>query len=86
MLAVLAGCGHPATAGECDEIFRRSAELELKAQNVSNPEEISRRVEEARVARGEELTRECVGNRITDAAMECVRGAQTAEELDGCLK
>ena len=85
-LALLAGCGHPASAEECDEIFRRSAEIELKAQRISDPGEIRRRVDDARAAKGEELMRECVGKRITDAAMACVRGAETAEEFDGCLR
>jgi len=80
------GCGHPATAQECEEIFRRSAEVELRAQDVSDPEVIQRRVSEAQAAKGDELMKNCVGNRITDEAMECVRAAQTAQALDRCLQ
>lgn len=79
------GCGHPASREECEEIFRRSAEIELKSLNVTDPEEVRRRTSEAQEARGEELLQQCVGRRITDRAMRCVREAQTQEELDGCL-
>lgn len=79
------GCGHPATKAECEEIFARSAEIELRSLNVTDTEEIRRRTEEAREARGEALLEQCIGRRITDRAMRCVRGAQTREELDACL-
>jgi hypothetical protein len=80
-----AGCGHPATREECVEIFERSAEIELRSQNITEPEEVRRRTAEARAVKGEELLQRCIGRRITDRAMRCVRQAQTAEELDACL-
>jgi hypothetical protein len=79
------GCGHPATREECTEIFERSAEIELRTQNITDPAEVRRRTAEAREAKGEQLLEQCIGKRITDRAMRCVRQAQTAEELDGCL-
>lgn len=79
-------CGHPATPEECEDIFRRSAEIELRAQDIVDPADIERRVAEAKAAKGEALMKDCVGKRITDSAMECVRAAQTADELDACLK
>jgi hypothetical protein len=78
------GCGRPATHEECEEIFRRSAELELK--DVGDPQEVERRIEAARAARGEELIGRCVGTRVTDGAMQCVRQASTTEELDDCFQ
>ncbi len=80
------GCGHPATKQECEEIFRRSAEVELRAQKITDPALIRQRIEEARKAKGNELLEACVGKRITDRAMDCVRGAKTAQDLDKCLK
>jgi hypothetical protein len=82
----LLACGHPASAEECEEIFRMSAAIELKAQNVSDPAEIERRIAEARAAKGDALMKECVGKRITESAMACVRSAESAEQLDACLK
>jgi hypothetical protein len=82
---VVVGCGHPASKEECLEIFDRSAAIELELQNLSDPEIIKQRIETARVDKGEELMRQCVGRRITDRAMRCVREAKTAKELDTCL-
>lgn len=81
----VAGCRHPASEQECQEIFAKTAELELKSSNVTDPGEVARRIEEARAAKGAELTRGCVGTRITQSAMECVRAATSADELDRCL-
>jgi hypothetical protein len=84
--AVLLGCGHPATQVECDEIFNRSAEIELRLQNVTDPKVIAERTAAVRTAKGDELIQRCVGKRITDDAMTCVRKATTAEQMDQCLQ
>jgi hypothetical protein len=85
LAAGLFGCGRPATRAECDEIFDKSAELELRSQNVTDPAEITKRTAAVRAARGEELVGKCVGRRITQRALECVRKASTAEQVDRCL-
>lgn len=82
---VVVGCGRPATRAECDEIFDKSAAIELAAQNVTDPAEVQKRTAAVRAARGDELTSKCVGRRITQSAMECVRKASTAEQVDRCL-
>ena len=84
MCALLVGCGHPATKAECEEIFERSAEIELRAQKVSDPGLIEERTKEARAA-SDKLLEQCVGRRVTESAMECIRAAQTAGEFDACL-
>lgn len=84
MLGVVA-CGHPASRAECEEIFARSAELAVSAEGVTDPEEIKRQVEKARAEKGDALIPECVGKRITEEAMACVRKAATVEEFEGCL-
>ena len=86
LLALLGGCGHPASREECEEIFDRSAELELRAQNVTDPKVIAQRTAEARTARGEELMSRCLGRRITTSALECVRKANTSDQVDRCLE
>jgi len=85
LVTALVGCGHPATRAECDEIFDKSAELELRSQHVTDPAEITKRTAAVRAARGEELLGRCVGRRITQSAMECVRKAGSAEQVDRCL-
>lgn len=79
-------CGHPATLDECEVIFRRSAEIELRAQNVTDPKLVAERTEAVRVARGEGLLQQCVGKRITARALACVEQATTAEQVDDCLE
>jgi hypothetical protein len=83
---VLAGCGHPATKEECEAIFRRSAEIALKSQNVTDPAEVEKHVAEAREAKGKAMVDECLGKRITEKAMVCVNRAETSADLDRCLQ
>ncbi len=83
---LFAGCGHPASREECTVIFDRSAELELRAQRVTDPAMVEERVAAVRSARGDELIGKCVGRRITDRAMTCVKASQTDDEMDHCLQ
>jgi hypothetical protein len=83
--AVLSGCGHPATVAECEELLGRSAEIELRAQNITDPKVIAERTAAFRQARGQELLGHCAGKRITDRAMQCVRTAATVDEVYKCL-
>ncbi len=82
----MAACGHPASQEECDEIFRHSAEIALKNQKITDPAEVEKYVAEARAAKGQAMRDECVGKRITEKAMQCVRTADTSEQLDKCLQ
>lgn len=85
-LLVAVGCGHPATRAECEEIFQRSAAIELRSRDITDPDEVTRRTAEARADRGDALLEECVGTRITEAALTCVRDAQTVEDFEACLR
>jgi hypothetical protein len=82
---LLVGCGHPATRAECDELFAKNAEIELKAQRITDPKTVAERIEAARAAEGEAFAARCQGRRITQRALECVRQATTAEQVDRCL-
>ena len=84
-VALLAACGHPATKEECEEIFTRSAELALKEKDVRERDEVKKQIEQARTVKGDKLIEECLGKRITEEAMECVRGSESPQELDACL-
>ncbi|HEY8947150.1 MAG TPA: hypothetical protein VIM73_23060, partial [Polyangiaceae bacterium] len=74
-----AACGRPATEKECDEIVVRITELELKARGVGGADKAE--VAQTRDALRKTTLRDCVGRRISDEAMTCVRGAKTAEQL-----
>lgn len=82
----ISGCGHPANAEECNAIIAKSAELELRAQNVTDPAVIAQRIEAVKTARGEELLKRCVGKRITERALACVGRATSPQEVDACLE
>jgi hypothetical protein len=79
------GCGHPASREECDELFAKNAEIELRAQRVTDPKVIEERTAAARAAEGEAFTNRCIGKRIGKHTIECVRKATSAEQLDHCL-
>lgn len=84
--SALAGCGRPATVEDCNAIIAKSAELELRAQNITDPVVIQQRTEAVKVARGEELLKRCVGKRITESALACVSRAGSPREVDKCLE
>jgi hypothetical protein len=85
------GCGHPASEAECEVIMNRIVELELKAQKVTDPGEMAKRRSESLGLAGDrgraEVLQGCVGKRITDRALVCVREADNASEItDRCLQ
>ena len=81
-----AACGRPATIGECEEILRRTAELEMKGR-LGDKALIEQEVNAIAESMREQMTKKCVGKRITDDALKCVRSAKTAEELsEDCFR
>lgn len=85
--ALVLGCGRPATEAECREILRKAAELEL-AQRLDNDRALIEKelkgIEET--MRGPMMER-CVGKRISEKALTCVRAAKTADEVVSiCLR
>ena len=85
-LSGVAGCGHPATERECEEIVERIALLELggldAGQNV-----VAEEVKNAKESFRKEMRRKCVGRRITNAAMDCVRKASASRQIeDECFR
>jgi hypothetical protein len=87
-LGGLLGCGHPATEKECQEIADRVAQLELAASPAGkDPETAKEHLERTRNWVKEGQLKSCVGRRITDRAMQCVRAAKRAEEItDDCFR
>jgi hypothetical protein len=87
-LASLPACGHPATEKECQEIADRVTQLELANSPVGkDPDTAKEQLERTRNWVKEGQLKACVGRRITDAAMQCVRAAKKAEEItDNCFR
>jgi hypothetical protein len=75
----LFGCGHPATERECNEIVERITVLEL---GDASPETVKQEVAVTQDAMKREAHKRCVGRRITDAAMACVRSATKAKQIE----
>jgi len=88
LLLSTAGCGHPATEQECEEIADRVTELELRNSPVGrDPETAKEQLERTRNWVKESQLKSCVGRRITDGAMKCVRSAKNAQEItDSCFR
>lgn len=77
----LSGCGRPATEVECNEIVGRIAELELGEAKSADPADVQKQVAETKQAFRDKTRAQCVGKRVTDYALRCVRNAKTAEEI-----
>jgi hypothetical protein len=81
--ALVFGCGRKATQADCDLILDRYVEVQLRAMNVNDPATIAKRETEMRAEMKDEI-RDCVGKRVTDSMLGCVKRAQTNEEIDKC--
>ena len=83
----LAGCGHKATAADCQLIVDRNVEVEMKKLNITDPTAIAKRKdEEKNDPKTKSDLNGCIGKRITDAMMSCVVNAQTGDEIDQCIR
>lgn len=85
-LACALGCGRPATEDECRIILRRAAELQLKEQFAASKEVVQTELDAIEASMKDAMMQKCVGKRITDGALACVKRAQSSKELlDVCL-
>jgi hypothetical protein len=84
LLLLAAACGHPATEAECQLVVDRNVELQIKAMSAP-PGDVEK--EKARVrAEMDPMLKSCVGRRITDKKLACVKAAQSVKELDECFR
>jgi hypothetical protein len=81
----LAGCGRKATREDCEAVVDRNVELQLKALGVTDPATVAKRRDEMRGSMKDDIDK-CVGKRVTDAMMACVKSAETADKIDKCLR
>ena len=79
------GCGREATRADCEAVVDRNVEVQLKAMGVQDPALIAKRTEELRESMKDDIDK-CVGKRVTDGMMNCVKTAETAEQIDKCLR
>lgn len=80
---VLSACGHPATEEECRLMFDKSVEVEMRELAKADPDAIAKKQEGLRETFHDSL-KDCVGKRVTDARIACVRAATTPDQLAEC--
>jgi hypothetical protein len=82
------GCGHPASNQECQQIVERIATLELEKDGAkADPKAVGAQVDETKKALAQNTLKDCVGKRITEKAMQCVRGAKNSQQIvDDCFR
>jgi hypothetical protein len=80
-----AGCGRRATTADCDLIFNRYVEVQLRAVHITDPVEVTKREQAMRAEMKDDLL-QCPGKRITDSMLRCVQNAQTNDEIDKCTR
>lgn len=66
-------------------IFDRSVEVEMRALDKSDGETLTKKKAELGKTFEADL-KLCVGKRITDGTLACIRAAKTPEELGKCGK
>src|SRR5262249_978644 len=82
---VMAGCGRKATEAAFSFLPDPNPEGALKRMNITDPTAIAKRKDEIRGEFKESL-KDCVGKRVTDGMLACVGTAQTADEIDRCMR
>lgn len=78
---LLSSCGKPASAEDCEKIVERITELKLAEAKISDPAQVATTVTKTKQTFQAQTMEQCVGRRITDKALACVRSAATAEEI-----
>ncbi len=68
--------------------MERIATLELqKAGGVTDPKAVGEQIDETKKSLAANTLKDCVGKRITERAMQCVRTAKTSSEIvDDCFR
>ena len=79
------GCGRKATRADCEFVVDKNVEVKLKADGMTDAVLVQRRKEELRASLKEDIDK-CVGKRVTDGMLACVKSAETPEQIDKCLR
>ncbi len=84
-LSALAGCGRKATEADCQLIVDRNVDVQMRAMNITDPAAITKKQEDLRAVMKDSL-KDCVGRRVTDGMMDCVKEAKTTDEINACIR
>ena len=83
--ATLVGC-REATMADCQLIVDRTVELKLRESKTTDPEAVKKKQAEFRKELEEAMKSECIGRRISESAMTCVKSADQLAALQKCLR
>jgi hypothetical protein len=78
-------CGRRATEVDCQTIVDAVVDAELRAMNITDAATLQKKRDELRPAFKDDL-KTCVGRRITDGMMSCVKAAQTSQAIHDCIR
>jgi len=79
------GCGRKATREDCEIVVDRNVEVQMKALGVTDSAAIEKKRLEMHASMSDDIDK-CVGKRVTDAMIACVKNAETADKIDKCLQ
>jgi hypothetical protein len=80
-----AGCGRPASESDCQLILDRYVEVQMGEMKILDAGAVEKTKESIREQLQGEL-KGCVGRRITDGLLTCVKNASTPREVDACIR
>jgi hypothetical protein len=85
-IGVLVGCGRKATEADCMVIVDQMVVVKMKQKNQTDPAAIEKLKKELREEAKGEVMDGCVGKRISDGALDCIKKAETEEEIVKCMR
>lgn len=85
-LAGLVACGHKATEADCQLIIDRMVEVQLDKQGITD-EADRKRQKDILLSRTTGVdNKDCVGRRMTDGMLACVKKSKSQDEITACLR
>jgi len=79
------GCGRHATQADCEVILDRMVVVKLRQKNIVDTDSVSKMQADLRRDAEADFPG-CVGRRITDSAMDCIKKAESQEAIVKCLR
>jgi hypothetical protein len=81
----VSACGRKATAEDCQLIVDRLIEVEMHSMKTTDEGVIEKKQEAIRGTMKDEL-KDCVGRRVSDSMLACVKKATATEEILSCIR
>lgn len=82
---LLGACGRPATEADCQLVLDKLVEVELKAAKTTDPDSVAKKQASLRESMKNEL-KDCVGRKVSDRMLGCVREAQATADVLACIR